>query len=318
MITIHNIDETLLFYGSLGATRRDMGNGACFSFLDPSSYVRLWGDLHSFCVAAVDIIIPKDMILRSQFRERYIGISFTEEGCVVTYNRKADMRESHAGADCYVFNSPAPLFMKLTGGQRLKYKGMYFQEAFFRENNVPLYDSFWEDARHALTSGEIHAPELLSIYQHIEKCSLTGNAFQIWMRGQGLAAAGYLLELVRRYTAAPPVYLSDSETAAVLRAKQIIRENIENVPTIIELCQCVALNKNKLQKAFLLTEGKSIGEYIRTLRMELALALLEKSSMTTHEIARAVGYHGISNFYRTFYEKFGQTPAAIREMLQKN
>lgn len=38
-----------------------------------------------------------------------------------------------------------------------------------------------------------------------------------------------------------------------------------------------ALNKNKLQKAFQLTEGKSIGEYIRALRMELALELLEKA-----------------------------------------
>ena len=69
------------------------------------------------------------------------------------------------------------------------------------------------------------------------------------------------------YTSASPVYLSEDEIAAVLQAKRLIKENIGSVPTILELSKSVALNKNKLQKAFQLTEGKSIGEYIRALRM---------------------------------------------------
>ncbi len=317
MITIHNVDETLLFYGSLGAERKEVGNCTLFTFFDKTSHVRLWGDLHGFCVASVDVIFPKDMVIRSQIHQRYIGISFTEEGQMVSYNRKAEMRESHNGIDCYVFNSPAPLFMKITGGQRLRFRGMYLQESFFQENNVSLYDSFWVDAKRSLTCNEIHSPELLSIYQRIERCPLTGKAFQLWMRGQGLAAVGHLLDLTQRYASVPPIYLSEGEVASVLQAKQLIRENIANVPTILELCKSIALNKNKLQKAFQLTEGKSVGEYIRTLRMELALELLEKSDMTISEIAKSTGYHGISNFYHAFQQKFGETPQTIREIIQK-
>ena len=33
MITIHNVDETLLFYGSLGAERKEVGNGILLPFL---------------------------------------------------------------------------------------------------------------------------------------------------------------------------------------------------------------------------------------------------------------------------------------------
>ena len=318
MITIHNIDETILFYGSLGAERKEAGNCTLFTFFDKTSYVRFWGDLHGFCVASVDVVFPRDLIIRSQIYQRYIGISFTEEGHMVSYNRKTEMRKSHNGTDCYIFNSPAPLFMRITGGQRLRFRGMYFQESFFKGNNVSLYDSFWEDAKRSLTCNEIHSPELLSIYQRIEKCPLTGDAFQLWMRGQGLAAAGHLVDLTQRYAAAPPVYLSEDEIAAVLHAKRLIKENIGNVPTILELCKSVALNKNKLQKAFQLTAGKSIGEYIRTLRMELALELLEKSDMSTGDIARAVGYHGVSNFYYVFQQKFGETPQKVRELLKNN
>lgn len=317
MITIHNVDETLLFYGSLGAERKEIGNCTAFTFFDETSHVRFWGDLRGFCVASVDVVYPKDMVIRSQIQQRYIGISFTEEGQVVSYNRKAAVRESRNGIDCYVFNSPVPLFMKISGGQRLRFRGMYFQESFFRENNVALYDSFWEDAKRSLAFNELHSPELLSIYRRIEKCPLTGEAFRLWMRGQGLTAAGYLLDLVHRYASAPPVHLSEEEIAAVLQAKKLIQEHMGNVPTILALCKSVALNKNKLQKAFQLTEGKSVGEYIRTLRMERALELLEKSDMHTGEIAKAVGYHGISNFYHAFQQKFGETPQAVREMLQK-
>ena len=137
---------------------------------------------------------------------------------------------------------------------------------------------------------------------------LTGEPFQIWMRGQGLAAAGFLLELVHRYSATQPVNLSEAELAAVAESKRLIRSNPQNIPSILDLCKQVAMNKNKLQKAFQLTEGKSIGEYVRTLRMEQALELLEQSDMTVQEIAATVGYHGVSNFYHAFQQKFGSTP----------
>lgn len=316
MVTIHDIDETFAFYATLGAARRDTGNGTWFTFPGQASHVRFWGDLHGFCVADVDVTFPHAIITRSQFRQRYIGISFTEKGHVITYNRKAQARESRIGVDYYVFHSPAPHFMKIAGGQRLRYHGMYFQEAFFKNNGIPLYDSFWEDARHSLACKAARSPELFSIYQHVEKCPLTGSAFQVWMRGQGLAAAGYLLDLVQRHACAPHIYLSRDELAAVERAKRLIKENLSDMPTILELCRRVALNKNKLQKAFRLTEGKSVGEYVRTLRMELALELLEKSEMTVFEVSKAVGYHGISNFYHAFQQKFGETPQSVREMLQ--
>lgn len=317
MITIRSIEETLRFYGSFGASQKDMGNGLCFTFPDQRSYVRFWGDLHGFCVASVDFTPPEDVVFRSQIRQRYLGIGFHEEGRYLSYRKKADARAPAGGSHCFVFNSPAPHFMKLTGGQRLRFHGMYFLESFFLENGVRLYDSFWEDAKHSIGSGEIHAPELTDIYRRIERCPLTGEPFQIWMRGQGLSSAGFLLELVQTGSATRPIYLSQEELAAVAEAKKLIQCSLGSLPTIPELCGRVAMNKNKLQKAFQLTEGKSIGEYGRTLRMERALELLERGDMTMGEIAASIGYHGISNFYHTFQRTFGSTPQAVRGMLKK-
>ena len=97
------------------------------------------------------------------------------------------------------------------------------------------------------------------------------------------------------------------------------RQHIGNVPTILDLCKSVAINKNKLQKAFQLTEGKSVGEYSRTLRMERALEFLEKSDMSTTEIAKAVGYHGaVSYTHLDVYKRQVQQPYACPANTVKN
>ena len=74
--------------------------------------------------------------------------------------------------------------------------------------------------------------------------------------------------------------------------------------------------KNKLQKGFRLTEGKSVAEYVRTLRMERALDLLEDDTLSIQDVAEKVGYNGISNFYAVFRQTFGDTPAAIQKLLE--
>ena len=51
--------------------------------------------------------------------------------------------------------------------------------------------------------------------------------------------------------------------------------------------------------------------------MEQALELLEESDMSVREIAMAIGYHGVSNFYHAFQQRFGSTPQAVRDMLKK-
>lgn len=94
-----------------------------------------------------------------------------------------------------------------------------------------------------------------------------------------MEATGYLIDLVQQLSLQPPVYLDESEILAVERAKVILQKNLKHPPAIIDLCRKVGVNKNKLQKGFRLTEGKSIAEYVRTLRMEQALDLLEDESL---------------------------------------
>ena len=106
------------------------------------------------------------------------------------------------------------------------------------------------------------------------------------------------------------------EIRAVEKAKTILQASLKHPPAVIDLCRKVGVNKNKLQKGFRLTEGKSVAEYVRTLRMERALDLLEDDTLSIQDVAEKVGYNGISNFYAVFRQPFGDTPAAIQKLLE--
>ena len=119
--------------------------------------------------------------------------------------------------------------------------------------------AFWEDAKRSIGSGEIHSPELTAIYQRIERCPLTGGT----PSKSGCVDRGWR-QLVSCWTwsiGIPPHSLSISvkRSSPPWRNQTIHPETICNMPSILELCKRVAMNKNKLQKAFQLTEGKSIG-----------------------------------------------------------
>ena len=210
MVTIHSIEEMLNYYISLGGLRKDAVNGFRYVFPRQHSKVRFWGDLHGFSVADADFTYPKDTIIRSQFSQRYVGIGLSEQGTVEAYTQRDQTIHFGEGVNCFVFDSPVPFFMKVPGGQRLRFQGLYFQEQFFAENNIPLYDSFWRDAKNTIHGADLHAPELVSIYRRIEQCRLTGLAFDTWLKGFGLEAAGYLIDLVQQLSAQPPVYLDEN------------------------------------------------------------------------------------------------------------
>lgn len=315
MITIHNIEEMFDFYVSLGGRREPAMNGFYYKFPGENSYIRFWGDLCGFSAASADFIYPEDVVIRSQLTERYLGVGFSEIGSIQTYQNKKQTRRFDDGCNCYVYNSRFPFFMRVTGGRRLRFTALYFQESFFTKNKIPLHDSFWPDAQTALSAAPIHVPELLSIYRQIENCRLTGPAFNLWMDGQGLSAFGYLMQYVQNYAVHQNTILREDEKTAIDLAKEILKSSMEHPPTLPELCHQVGLNKNKLQVGFRNTEGKSFAQYLQAIRMERALELLEDETLPVSSIAHSVGYKGKANFYQAFSRTFGNTPAAIRRLL---
>ena len=105
---------------------------------------------------------------------------------------------------------------------------------------------------------------------------------------------------------------SGFERKALLKAKEILCDHYSSPPTIPELAKMVALNEHKLKSGFRDMYGKSIYEYVRSLRMKNASHLLENIDLSISEIAGMVGYVNTSHFARAFRNEYGLNPSVFR------
>jgi len=80
-----------------------------------------------------------------------------------------------------------------------------------------------------------------------------------------------------------------------------------------QLADMVYVSKSYLSRAFKQKTGLSLMEYLNSLRMEAAKAMLAASDMHTDEIAYRTGYHSTKFFYRAFRAYTGMSTREYRK-----
>ncbi|MGO1282245.1 MAG: helix-turn-helix domain-containing protein, partial [Psychrobacter sp.] len=90
-----------------------------------------------------------------------------------------------------------------------------------------------------------------------------------------------------------------------------IRQEYQHKLTISLLSQRVGINECYLKQQFKQQTGKTIGQFIRELRMQEAMRLLLDEYKSVQETAWYVGYHDPSNFSKAFAKFYGVTPTQL-------
>lgn len=128
-----------------------------------------------------------------------------------------------------------------------------------------------------------------------------------------LAIEGLLLELVawasrrgRPAAGQPPRWLE--------LAREIIHDEPGERLTLASLAQRVGVHPVTLARAFRRWSGRTVGEYIRQLRVEHAAEALRTSPRTLAEIALDAGFADQSHFSNVFRREFGLSPSEYRRL----
>lgn len=286
--------------------RPDLGTGS----------IEFMGDLRTHYFVLSDLCCREDFFARSRIVERYVEVADTGFCDVQFYRRRGELLPVLSGLNAYVNAMPVRYFMRAAGGTPLLFCGFCLRERFFEENGVTLPQGFWGTAARLLNPGVLSHPPLTALCRQVRNTALFGGAFEVYLRGRLLEAVGYLLDFIARNGAGNAVRISPGEAEAVERAKAILKEDLVCPPTVQVLAETVGLNRNKLQAGFRDSEGKSVAEYLRALRMEWAMDILEREEVPVREVAERVGYRSPINFYRAFGAAFGVSPGAMRRMLR--
>lgn len=113
-------------------------------------------------------------------------------------------------------------------------------------------------------------------------------------------------------TTPPQPTLSD-EIERIYLAKDILIQQLDNPPSLVDLAHKVGLNDCTLKRQFRQVFGTTVFGYLYHYRMEQAQILLMEKRLPISEIAHTVGYNSPCTFSTAFRRKFGVSPKVMQK-----
>lgn len=98
------------------------------------------------------------------------------------------------------------------------------------------------------------------------------------------------------------------------RAKEFLRENFSEPPTLDELARAAGVHPTHLTRVFRQFEQCTVGDYVREARISYARQRMLESRQPLAEIALAAGFADQTHFTRSFKRVTGMTPTEFRRL----
>jgi len=107
---------------------------------------------------------------------------------------------------------------------------------------------------------------------------------------------------------------SPKEDAFVVKLRTGILKNIDDETFgVMQLCRVAGLSRSQLHNKVKALTGLSASNYIRSVRLQKARAMLQSSDMNVSEVAYAVGFNNPTYFSSSYTQEFGENPSKTRK-----
>lgn len=192
-----------------------------------------------------------------------------------------------------------------------------FSDAFsgiLREQNI-LTDFFWKilytkhSNRVLIFACENDAKLDRWVEKMFDESARGENASNLLMKSYAMIFLGIVM---REHLDAlhPEEQLSD-QVYVMPAIIQEMRGHLSTI-TLAELSGQFHMSEEELKRYIVKESGYTWRSLLRDLRLRRAVELLHHTQMSMEKIAEETGYSSMSNFYRSFRERFGKTPMEFR------
>lgn len=155
------------------------------------------------------------------------------------------------------------------------------------------------------------------LWQNIKTFALDSQGTKSFFK-----ASEYLFKLLsffetNEYT--KPIYSEDAGNYQkyISEVQNYIQQNYSKSIKISDLASMLNVSRSHLYRIFKNHTGKSIENYLVTVRINAARSLLEDTEFSAISISSFVGYSHYSTFHKMFKLYTGQTPQEYRESVRK-
>ena len=105
----------------------------------------------------------------------------------------------------------------------------------------------------------------------------------------------------------------EAEDQFILTIRQTLEENLTDADfRVPELCKSLGMSRSNLHRKIKALTGSSTAIFVRRLRLQKALGLLQESDLNISEVAYEVGFSDPRYFSRTFAMEYGYSPKSVR------
>jgi AraC-like DNA-binding protein len=182
-----------------------------------------------------------------------------------------------------------------------------FLKRNFQETLVEKY--FYNKKNLQLLDFSLTSLESEFLLNDILNCKLIGELKNMYIQGKVFELLS--LEILKLEKDKNEITLDNYDKNAILKAKEILLDNLQNPPSIVALAKMVHLSEVKLKKGFKQLYKTSPYQLLLTHKMHLAKNMLESGEYNINEIALQIGYKFANNFTNAFFKEFKIRPKDI-------
>lgn len=151
-----------------------------------------------------------------------------------------------------------------------------------------------------------------TVIQQILDCPYDGPLKRMYFESKALELITHSLAQLVPFPAdlqRKPPFLPPHEIEKVHLAGELVKFNLQNPPTLLDIAKTVGIPHSKLNVYFRKFYGTTIFNHLREARLVKAKSLLNEGGMNVTEAAYEVGYSSLSHFCKTFREYHGILPS---------
>ncbi len=281
--------------------------------------VRIMNFHEQFLIVIADFTPMVDFEKVSEIRQEYFEISQfeTDSSSFKVGGRK--VRRVDRGICCYA-NTSKTAYAYCEAGKPTRFTKIIITREYFDRFLQERYGDRYEKSRNALDFlvQNPNSPELNFVFQQIKDCPAEGNTRSLYMEGKVMEVLSLVThnleqEQKRRHL---PVKLDKKDKCSLGKAVTLMKKDLSAYPSITELARAASMSSSRFQMAFRQVYGTTAYEYLKTMRMNYALLLLQDSEDNIRTVAVKVGYHNAGHFAKLFKATFYMGPQEYRNIHQ--
>ena len=281
-------------------------------------------DLPGIRFARYNINVKEDICIKTSEPTPLPGLLFMHRGHISS--------RFHSDGVNHIFSSNhhAILFNPF-GTERTVYKKqvglnismvIFKPEYFLQVTNecCAIMDSISDRIVSKKNGAVIHNPccritlDMYRILAEISDCPFHGELRTIYLQAKAMELL--VLQCVqleeKKYSTCGELKLSGNDLSKLHAARDIITENIQHPPSLMELARMVGINDFKLKAGFKIEFSNTVFGYLNNLRLDMAKKDLLQKNKSLTEIAYDTGYSSLSHFSNAFKKRYGVSPGSAQ------